>query len=130
MAKIEESKPYKWTPSIRTEANLKPLPEVEIEDNIKLSFIEKAIIYVKIIPALIGLVFKFYKLFKNLKGKQMDDIKTTILGIIAGLITILGAIGINITPEFQEIIITVASLLLGIVFAIWGYLSKDKDKAK
>jgi hypothetical protein len=63
-----------------------------------------------------------------LKGKSMfKDWKTTITSIVKAIIIILTIIGIQISPEQQELILTTALSIYAVIEVIGGWFSKDKD---
>lgn len=134
-AKIEHSELYKKPIDLRSERvvlypiatpiKYKPLIEELIEDKDKLSLFEKLWMLVKTSPVLVKLIINIVKLFRV---KEMEDIKTTILGIITGVLVLLTTIGVTIAPELQNTILQIAGYVLSIIVAIWGWLQKDKVK--
>jgi len=57
----------------------------------------------------------------------MKDPKTTITGIAQAVVAILGVIGIHVSPEQQNNIVAGTLALLGVLSAIKGHYTKDKE---
>lgn len=97
-------------------------------NNISFTFLEKldmAWLLIKKAPALIKGIFIIYQSIERFK---MSDLKTTILGIIQGLIVIAGVLGVNISPDSTQTIVTFVGSLFALVEVIKGWFTKDKEK--
>lgn len=57
----------------------------------------------------------------------MSDFKTTAASIIQAVILLLSLLGINVAPELQPTILTVATSLYALVGIVKGMFTKDKE---
>ena len=84
---------------------------------------------IKNMPKILKLVYWVVKIKKGIKSMaDKKDFKTTITGIIKAVTLVLGLLGVSLSPENQEIIITAAVSIYGLIEVIQGWFMKDKDK--
>lgn len=99
-------------------------------NNISFTFLEKldmAWLLIKKAPALIK---GFYIIYSSIERFKMADLKTTILGIVQGILVVLGVIGINVSPESTTTILTAIGSIFAAIEIIKGWFTKDKEKPK
>ncbi len=99
--------------------------------NISFTFLEKldmAWLVIKKAPALIKGIYIIYSSFERFK--MSNDLKTTIMSVIQGLLIILGVFGVNISPENTEIILQFVGTLYAVLTMIKGWFTNKPDKEK
>lgn len=99
-------------------------------NNISFMFLEKldmAWLLIKKAPALIK---GFYIIYSSIERFKMADLKTTILGIVQGVLVVLGVIGVNVSPESTTTILTAIGSIFAVIEIIKGWFTKDKEKPK
>jgi hypothetical protein len=57
----------------------------------------------------------------------IKDWKTTLAGLLKVVAAALGIIGVSLSPEHQEAIITAAVIVYTIISAVQSYFTKDKE---
>ena len=60
----------------------------------------------------------------------MKDWKTTLAGLLKAAAALLGIIGINFSPDDQNVIITACGIVYVIFSALQAYYTKDKGGDK
>lgn len=99
--------------------------------NISFTFLEKldmAWLVIKKAPALIKGIYIIYSSFERFK--MSNDLKTTIMSVIQGILVILGVFGVSISPENTEIILQFVGTLFAVLTMIKGWFTNKPDKPK
>jgi len=99
--------------------------------NISFTFLEKldmAWLVIKKAPALIKGIYIIYSSFERFK--MSNDLKTTIMSVIQGILVILGVFGVSISPENTEIILQFVGTLYAVLTMIKGWFTNKPDKEK
>lgn len=99
--------------------------------NISFTFLEKldmAWLVIKKAPALIKGIYIIYSSFERFK--MSNDLKTTIMSVVQGILVILGVFGVSISPENTEIILQFVGTLFAVLTMIKGWFTNKPDKEK
>ncbi len=99
--------------------------------NISFTFLEKldmAWLVIKKAPALIKGIYIIYSSFERFK--MSNDLKTTIMSVIQGILVILGVFGVSISPENTELILQFVGTLFAVLTMIKGWFTNKPDKPK
>ena len=99
--------------------------------NISFTFLEKldmAWLVIKKAPALIKGIYIIYSSFERFK--MSNDLKTTIMSVIQGILVILGVFGVSISPENTELILQFVGTLFAVLTMIKGWFTNKPDKEK
>ena len=60
----------------------------------------------------------------------MKDWKTTLAGLLKAAAALLGIVGINFSPDDQNIILTACGVVYVLFSALQAYFTKDKEPNK
>jgi len=74
---------------------------------------------------IIKLVVKILTIINSLKDRTMKDFKTTALSILQALVLLGSLFGVQVAPELQTTIITLATSAYAVLGAIKGFFTKD-----